>query len=67
MWLQDVISNHKEPATSSYGRLDTGGGLSSSYAQMGGGSGSYSTSSVPSQPYTGYGSSGLGGYRSFRL
>ncbi|XP_028788396.1 LOW QUALITY PROTEIN: RNA-binding KH domain-containing protein PEPPER-like [Neltuma alba] len=63
--IQEVISNHKEPASSSYGRLDTGG-LRSSYAQLGG-STSYSSSSVSSQPYPGYGSSGLGGYSTFRL
>ncbi|KAK4257737.1 hypothetical protein QN277_007289 [Acacia crassicarpa] len=64
--IQEVISNHKEPASSSYGRLDAGGGLRSSYAQLGG-STTYSSSSVTSQPYTGYGSSGLGGYGTFRL
>ncbi|KAF7806678.1 RNA-binding KH domain-containing protein PEPPER-like [Senna tora] len=62
--IQEVISNHKEPVSSSYGRLD--GGLRSSYSQLGG-STSYSSSSLPSQPYTGYGSSGLGGYSTFRL
>ncbi|KAI9112536.1 hypothetical protein K1719_016459 [Acacia pycnantha] len=65
--IQEVISNHKEPASSSYGRLDAGGGgLRSSYAQLGGNT-TYSSSSVTSQPYTGYGSSGLGGYGTFRL
>lgn len=61
--LQEVISNHKEPVASSYGRLDTG--LRSSYSQLG--SSSYPSSSLPSQPYSGYGSSGLGGYSTFRL
>lgn len=56
--LQEVISNHKEPVTSNYSRLDTG--LRSSYSQLG--SSSYSSSS-----YSGYGSSGLGGYSTFRL
>ncbi|KAL5549418.1 hypothetical protein UlMin_004649 [Ulmus minor] len=60
--IQEVISNHKEPAPSSYGRIDTG--LRSSYTQLGS---SYSSSSLPSQPYSGYGSSGLGGYSTFRL
>jgi len=61
--LQEVISNHKEPVGSNYSRLDTG--LRSSYPQLG--SSSYSSSSLSSQPYSGYGSSGLGGYSTFRL
>ncbi|KAG4942513.1 hypothetical protein JHK85_047159 [Glycine max] len=62
--IQEVISNHKEPLASNYSRLDTG--LRSSYPQLG--SSSYSSSSLSSQPYSGgYGSSGLGGYRTFRL
>ncbi|KAK7265213.1 hypothetical protein RJT34_32829 [Clitoria ternatea] len=64
--IQDVVNNHKEPVASNYSRLDTG--LRSSYSQLGGSS-SYSSSSLTSQPYSGgYGSSGLGGYSStFRL
>ncbi|KAL2338685.1 hypothetical protein Fmac_013131 [Flemingia macrophylla] len=62
--IQEVVSNHKEPVASNYSsRLDTG--LRSSYSQLG--SSSYSSSSLPSQPYSGYGSSGLGGYSTFRL
>nr|KYP57526.1 Poly(rC)-binding protein 3 [Cajanus cajan] len=62
--IQEVVSNHKEPVASNYSsRLDTG--LRSSYTQLG--SSSYSSSSLPSQPYSGYGSSGLGGYSTFRL
>ncbi|KAI4335357.1 hypothetical protein L6164_014009 [Bauhinia variegata] len=62
--IQEVINNRKEPVTSSYSsRLDAG--LRSSYSQLG--STSYSSSSLASQPYSGYGSSGLGGYSTFRL
>ncbi|KAI4344468.1 hypothetical protein L6164_011692 [Bauhinia variegata] len=62
--IQEVINNGKEPVPSSYSsRLDVG--LRSAYPQLG--STSYSSSSLSSQPYTGYGSSGLGSYSSFRL
>ncbi|RDX86151.1 RNA-binding KH domain-containing protein PEPPER [Mucuna pruriens] len=61
--IQEVISNHKEPVSSNYSRLDAG--LRPSYSQLG--SSSYSSSSLSSQPYSGYGSSGLGGYSTFRL
>ncbi|KAL1335437.1 hypothetical protein HN51_064330 [Arachis hypogaea] len=61
--IQEVITNHKEPAASAYSRLDAD--LRSTYAQLG--STSYSSSSLSTQPYSGYGSSGLGGYSSFRL
>ncbi|XP_027332011.1 RNA-binding KH domain-containing protein PEPPER-like [Abrus precatorius] len=61
--IQEVISSHKESVSSNYSRLDTG--LRSSYSQLG--SSSYSSSSLSSQPYSGYGSSGLGGYSTFRL
>ncbi|KAK7388144.1 hypothetical protein VNO78_22951 [Psophocarpus tetragonolobus] len=61
--IQEVISNHKEPVTSNYSRLDTA--LRSSYSQLG--SSSYPSSSLSTQPYSGYGSSGLGGYSTFRL
>ena len=61
--LQEVISNHKDPLASSYGRIDSG--LRSSYSQL---SNSTYSSSLPSQSYGGgYGSSGLGGYPTFRL
>ncbi|XP_061364684.1 RNA-binding KH domain-containing protein PEPPER-like [Gastrolobium bilobum] len=61
--IQEVISNHKEPVISSYGRLDAG--LRSSYPQLG--STSRFSSSLSSQPHTGYGASGLGDYSTFRL
>lgn len=65
--IQEVISNHKEQvAASSYGRIDTG--LRSTYSQLS--SSSYPPTSLPSQSYSGggvYGSSGLGGYSTFRL
>ncbi|KHN15340.1 KH domain-containing protein [Glycine soja] len=62
--IQDVISSHKEPITSSYGRLDAG--PRSSYSQLGTTS-RLPPSSLSSQPYTGYGASGLGDYSTFRL
>lgn len=61
--IQEVITNHNETIASSYARLDTG--LRSSYSQLG--SSSYPSSSLPSQPYNGYGSSGPGDYSTFRL
>ncbi|KAF7837963.1 RNA-binding KH domain-containing protein PEPPER-like [Senna tora] len=62
--IQEVIGNHKEPVASSYsGRIDAG--LRSSYSQLGGTS--YSSSSLSTQPHTGYGTSGLGGYGTYRL
>ncbi|KAL2340528.1 hypothetical protein Fmac_008468 [Flemingia macrophylla] len=61
--IQDVVSNHKEPVTSSYSRLDVGPG--SSYSRLG--TASRLSSSLSSQPYTGYGASGLGDYSTFRL
>ncbi|XP_004507898.1 RNA-binding KH domain-containing protein PEPPER-like [Cicer arietinum] len=61
--IQEVISNHNEAMATSYSRLDTG--LRSSYSQLG--SSSYPSSSLASQPYNGYGSSGLGDYSTFRL
>ncbi|RVX07647.1 RNA-binding KH domain-containing protein PEPPER [Vitis vinifera] len=61
---EEFISNHKEPVPSSYGKMDSG--LRSSYSQLG--NTSYSSSSLSSQPYGGgYGSSGVGGYSSYRL
>ncbi|KAF4381838.1 hypothetical protein F8388_010807 [Cannabis sativa] len=63
--IQEVMSNHKESLSSSYGRIDTTG-LRSSYSQLS--SSSYPPTSLPSQPYNGgYGSSNLGGYSTFRL
>ncbi|GAB4838285.1 hypothetical protein Ancab_027813 [Ancistrocladus abbreviatus] len=59
--IQEFIGNHKEPVASSYAKLDTG--LRSSYAL----DSTYPSSSLSSRPYGGYGSSGLGGYSTFRL
>ncbi|KAL6994652.1 hypothetical protein U1Q18_048400 [Sarracenia purpurea var. burkii] len=56
--IQEFISSHKEPVSSSYGKIDTG--LRSSYSQLG-------NSTNSSQPYGGYGSSGIGGYSSYGL
>lgn len=72
--IQEVISSHREPVTNSYGRLDAGRmdvGLrslysQSSYSQLGNTS-RIPPSSLSSQPYTGYGASGLGDYSTFRL
>ncbi|KAG2398580.1 RNA-binding KH domain-containing protein [Vigna angularis] len=61
--IQDFISTHKEPVSMNYGRLDAGS--RSSYSQLG--TASRLPSSLSSQPYTGYGSSGLGDYSTFRL
>lgn len=61
--LQEAISNHNEPVTGSYGMIDAGSRYS--YSQLG--STPYSASSFSSQSYGGYGSSGLGGYSTFRL
>ncbi|XP_008794900.1 RNA-binding KH domain-containing protein PEPPER-like [Phoenix dactylifera] len=61
--IQEFISGHKEPLTSSYGGLDTG--MRSSYSQLA--STGYPSSSLASQSLGGYGSSGLGGYGGYRL
>ncbi|XP_059637507.1 RNA-binding KH domain-containing protein PEPPER [Cornus florida] len=61
--IQESIGGHREPVASSYGNTDTG--LRSSYSQLGGSS--YSSSSLSGQPYGGYGSSGMGGYGSYRF
>ncbi|XP_058755557.1 RNA-binding KH domain-containing protein PEPPER-like [Vicia villosa] len=62
--IQEVIANRNETMASSYGRLDSG--MRSSYSHLN--SSSYPSSSLPSQSYNGYGSSGLGGdYSTFRL
>ncbi|KAF6143866.1 hypothetical protein GIB67_009847 [Kingdonia uniflora] len=57
--IEEFMAGHKEPVRSSYGNFDTG--LSSSYPQFG-------NSSYPSAqpPLGGYGSSGVGGYSSYR-
>ncbi|KAF6149352.1 hypothetical protein GIB67_016890 [Kingdonia uniflora] len=57
--IQEFMAGHKEPVRSSYGNFDMG--LSSSYSQFG-------NSSYPSSqlPLGGYGSSGVGGYSSYR-
>ncbi|KAL2503204.1 RNA-binding KH domain-containing protein PEPPER [Forsythia ovata] len=61
--IQEFTSGHRESLPETYSNLDSS--LRPSYSQLG--SGSYSSSSYREQPYDGYGSSGLGGYRSFRL
>ncbi|GMH03137.1 hypothetical protein Nepgr_004976 [Nepenthes gracilis] len=60
--IQEFISDHKEPITSSYGEIDTN--LRSSYTHFGS---TYPSSSLSSQPYHAYGSSALGDYSNFRL
>ncbi|GMH13607.1 hypothetical protein Nepgr_015448 [Nepenthes gracilis] len=64
--IQEFISNHREPvSSSSYGKIETG--MRSSYmSQLGSSTYPSSSSSLSSRPYGGYASSGLGGY-SFRL
>ncbi|KAH6807557.1 RNA-binding KH domain-containing protein [Perilla frutescens var. frutescens] len=59
--IQEFTSGHREPHPGSYGKLE------SSYSRLGSGSSSYLPSSYAGQPYGGYGSSGAGGYSSFRL
>ncbi|KAG8651766.1 hypothetical protein MANES_06G019600v8 [Manihot esculenta] len=61
--IQEFLSNHREPVSSSYSMYEPG--LRSVYSQMD--STRYSSSSLSGQSYGGYGSSGLGGYSSFRL
>ncbi|XP_010273559.1 PREDICTED: RNA-binding KH domain-containing protein PEPPER-like [Nelumbo nucifera] len=61
--IQEFISSHKEPVTGSYAKIDSG---LRSYSQLGNAS-SYPSSSLSSQSLGGYGSSGVGGYSSFRL
>ncbi|KAG8376401.1 hypothetical protein BUALT_Bualt09G0059600 [Buddleja alternifolia] len=62
--IQEFTSGHRDPLPSSYGKLESS--LRPSYTQLG--SNSYSSSSFSGQPYGGsYGSSGVGGYSSFRL
>ncbi|KAL0344908.1 UNVERIFIED_CONTAM: RNA-binding KH domain-containing protein PEPPER [Sesamum radiatum] len=61
--IQEFIGGHREPLPRNYGKLESS--LRPSYSQLG--SSSYSSSSFSEQPYGGYGSSGVGGYSSFRL
>ncbi|XP_010259900.1 PREDICTED: RNA-binding KH domain-containing protein PEPPER-like [Nelumbo nucifera] len=60
--IQEFISSHKEPVTNSYGKVDSG---LRSYSQLN--NTSYPSSSLSTQAFGGYGSSGVGGYSSFRL
>ncbi|KAF8392813.1 hypothetical protein HHK36_021050 [Tetracentron sinense] len=61
--IQEFLSSHKEPATSSYNKFDSG---LRSYSQLT--NTSYPPSSFSTQSLGGYGSSGVGGgYSSFRL
>lgn len=78
-----ISNHNKETVNNSYGRLDPGrldAGPRSSYSQssypqlgntshpqLGGDASRIPSSSLPSQPYPGYGSSGLGDYSTFRL
>ncbi|XP_028062990.1 RNA-binding KH domain-containing protein PEPPER-like [Camellia sinensis] len=57
--IQEFISSHKEPVSSSYGRMDSG--LRSSYSQFG--SSNYQESSLSAQPP--YGGGYGGGYSSY--
>ncbi|XP_022857517.1 RNA-binding KH domain-containing protein PEPPER-like [Olea europaea var. sylvestris] len=61
--IQEFTSGHRDTLPETYGNLELS--LRPSYSQLG--SGSYSSSLYREQPYDGYGSSGLGGYRNFRL
>ncbi|MCD7459754.1 hypothetical protein HAX54_041864 [Datura stramonium] len=58
--IQEFISSRKEPAPSIYGTREPGFSSFSRYGD------SYSSSSFQSQRLRGYGSSGIGGYNSFR-
>ncbi|XP_073275706.1 RNA-binding KH domain-containing protein PEPPER-like [Primulina huaijiensis] len=60
--IQEFTSGHREQLQGSYGKLESS--LRHPYSQLG--SSSYSTS-LSGQPYSSYGSSGVGGYSSFRL
>lgn len=61
-FLQEFISNHKEPVSSSYGRMDAGS--RASYSQLG--NTTYPSSSLSAQSYGGYESSDFGGYGNYR-
>ncbi|KAK3012793.1 hypothetical protein RJ639_008020, partial [Escallonia herrerae] len=60
--IQECMNSHKDAIPGSYGRVDSD--LRSSYSQLG--SSTYPSTSFGGQSYGGYGSSGLGGYSSFR-
>lgn len=60
--LQEFIAGHKEPVTGNFGKLDTG---LRSYSQLS--NTAYPSSSLAAQSLGGYGSSGVGGYGSYRL
>lgn len=60
--IQEFISNHKEPGSSSYGRMDTSS--RSSYSQLG--NTTYPSSSISAQSYGGYEPSDFGGYGNYR-
>ncbi|XP_031124854.1 RNA-binding KH domain-containing protein PEPPER-like [Ipomoea triloba] len=57
--IQEFMNKHKEPASSMYGKAETGHGSFSRFPD-------YSSSSYQPQPLGGYGSSSLGGYGGFR-
>ncbi|CAK9169404.1 unnamed protein product [Ilex paraguariensis] len=61
--IQECMSSHDVSVPDSYGKLDSA--LRPSYSQLG--NESYLSSSFAGQTYGGYGSSGLGGYDSYRL
>ncbi|XP_057979306.1 RNA-binding KH domain-containing protein PEPPER [Malania oleifera] len=63
--LIQEFMNHKESVASSYGMIDSGLRTSYSHSQLG--HASYPSSSLSAQAYSGYGSSTVGGYSSFRL
>lgn len=60
--IQEFISNHKEPVSSSYGRMDAGS--RASYSHLG--NTTYPSSSLSAQSYGGYESSDFGGYGNYR-
>ncbi|XP_057959244.1 RNA-binding KH domain-containing protein PEPPER-like [Malania oleifera] len=60
--IQEFISTHKEPASSIYSKMDSGYG--SSYSHL---ADTTFPSSFSSQSLGGYGSSGVGGYSSYRF
>ncbi|GFQ04644.1 poly(rc)-binding protein 2 [Phtheirospermum japonicum] len=62
--IQEFIGGHKESLPGSYGQPDPS--LRSSYSHQLGSS-SYPTSSFAEQPYSSYGSSGVGRYDNYRL
>ncbi|XP_057497790.1 RNA-binding KH domain-containing protein PEPPER-like [Actinidia eriantha] len=62
--IQEFISNHKEPVSSSYSNMDTG--LRPAYTPLS--NTAYPSSSLSSQHYSGrYGSSGIEGYSNYGL